>query len=223
VPPTHPRQELERKTLLHGNLQRGKGKHRPFRETRCPEVCRRPAEAAPSSCPQGWRSPAFRSGLNDHPQDGHRNQKGLRCRQTPLRRSGFPHRETQPRRESMEDSGCAGGPVAGSSRGRTGSQPPVIGPPSQQVSRIAPHCRQMSFARISWVSPEQIGQRVDDMVASIRPPCQDRKDLRWAKSGDLPVGFSRLARKVCSTPTSPCSPTGMSRTTVKAGLKGRRT
>ena len=32
-----------------------------------------------------------------------------------------------------------------------------MGPPSQHVSKIIPHCRQCSFARISCVSPPQTG------------------------------------------------------------------
>lgn len=91
---------------------------------------------------------------------GHRDRSGLRCRQTPLRRSFFRDPKTHSPGRSTGRSGRDGG-------ASTASAGPPIGPPSQQVSRMAPHWRQISFARISWVSPEQIGQRQVLMPESI--------------------------------------------------------
>ncbi len=48
-----------------------------------------------------------------------------------------------------------------------------IGPPSQQVSRIVPQRRQISFARISVVSPWQTGQLGMVMAMSIASPRRD--------------------------------------------------
>jgi hypothetical protein len=103
----------------------------------------------------------------------HRDRKGLRCRQTLVRRSGFADRKTQPRRGSAGGDESAGGAARESDAG-------AIGPPSQQVSRIAPHWRHMSLARISNVSPWQIGQRQAVMAAhdtgsAARGASKDRK------------------------------------------------
>jgi hypothetical protein len=51
-----------------------------------------------------------------------------------------------------------------------------MGPPSQQVSRIMPHARQISFARISKVSPSQTGQRGDVMVLMVAGQTMGEKD-----------------------------------------------
>ncbi len=83
-----------------------------------------------------------------------RDPEGLRRRQTHSRRSIFADRKTQ---SSREVRGCSGSADGSAGCSHAGELP--IGPPSQQVSRIMPHCRHMSFARISNVSPWQTGQR----------------------------------------------------------------
>ena len=104
----------------------------------------RPRCKPPAGSCFGWRATPRREGLPE--------------RQTLGRRSIFPDRKTQPGRESPGCSGCPGG-AAGCSQ----AADDPIGPPSQQVSRIMPHWRQTSLARISKVSPEQTGQRGLDM------------------------------------------------------------
>jgi len=108
----------------------------------------------------------------------HRDRKGLRCRQTLVRRSGFADRKTQPRRGSAGGDESAGGAARDSDAG-------AIGPPSQQVSRIAPHWRHMSLARISNVSPWQIGQRQAVMPLTIPDPRPEghRAIEKWTPGG----------------------------------------
>ena len=106
----------------------------------------------------------------------HRDRKGLRRRQTLVRRSGFADRKTQPLPASAGGDGSAG-------RAASRSQGAPIGPPSQQVSRIAPHVRHTSLARISKVSPWQMGQRPVLMGARIqngRPAARPRRRSRRA-------------------------------------------
>ena len=59
-----------------------------------------------------------------------------------------------------------------------------IGPPSQQVSRIIPHARQRSLARISKVSPWQTGQRGCAMRGIV---------LRKVRTGAIPFGTACAA------------------------------
>ena len=165
VPPTHtPAAATHGRNLkvrrFFTETSRGKKSGSTFRETRA----RIPDRSRQRSNHRG----GIQTGAGRHPRPGRqapegttrRDRKGLRCRQTPLPGSCFPDRKTQPTWESSDDSGRAGGTArlpAESPPG--GGQPPAIGPPSQQVSRIAPHRRQMSFARSSKVGPVQTGQQ----------------------------------------------------------------
>jgi len=115
---------------------------------------------------------------------GHRDRPGLRCRQTSLTRSIFPDPKTHSSRGFSGRSDRDGGRAESSAWA-------AIGPPTQHVSRIAPHWRQMSFARISWVSPEQIGQRQVLMGESIRQRLTACRGLWLARREGLPVPLLR--------------------------------
>ena len=115
---------------------------------------------------------------------GHRDRPGLRCRQTSLTRSIFPDPKTHSSRGFSGRSDRDGGRAASSAWA-------PIGPPSQHVSRITPHWRQMSLARISWVSPEQIGQRQVLMGESIRQRLTACRGLWLARREGLPVPLRR--------------------------------
>lgn len=127
----------------------------------------------------------------------HRDRKGLRRRQTLVRRSGFADRKTQPRRGSSGGDGSAG-------RAASRSHGAPIGPPSQHVSRIAPQVRHMSLARISKVSPWQMGQRPVLMGRSIR---NGRRSAQAAGGGEsLGCGRRRCAAAPRPPPTPGWSP-----------------
>ena len=117
----------------------------------------------------------------------HRNRQGLRDGQTHSRRSIFPVRKTHPGRDS---SGGADG--AGDAGGRGQETPGPMGPPSQHVSRIMPHARQISLARISKVSPWQTGQRGDVMPAMVAAEAKS--------STDRPGGRGRPAGETTNGP-----------------------
>lgn len=151
--------------------------------------CRPPTVAGPQPCShragKEGRSPAGIPPTAGESPEGqtHRDRTGLRCRQTPLTRSIFTDPKTQSCEKSSEESGREGC-AAGRSGGSVGvSQRPLIGPPSQQVSRIIPHCRQTSLARISWVGPAQTGQIGVDMPGeypSFRLPQRTRNSAGLA-------------------------------------------
>ena len=113
--------------------------------------------------------------------------------------SSFPDRKTQPALKTSGRSGSVGG--GGSrSQGR-----PAIGPPSQQVSRMAPHWRQCSLARISWVSPLQMGHRGDDVMGLPADGACEKPAREAGRSPPWTVGQRFMPRKPPAASLAACS------------------
>lgn len=126
---------------------------------------------------------------------GFHDRKSLRRRQARPRESILRDRKTQPSDESTGGDG---------SRGGAGAADPPMGPPSQQVSRMAPQARHMSLARTSKVSPPQIGQRQAVIGRRSRPDhAGSRFILRLARrsqslwSSDAFTTISFVMRSTC--------------------------
>lgn len=126
---------------------------------------------------------------------------GLVCPHQPLLRkaSSFPDRKTQPALKTSGRSGSVGG--GGSrSQGR-----PAIGPPSQQVSRMAPHWRQCSLARISWVSPLQMGHRGDDVMGLPADGAGEQTSQGGRAFASVDIGQRFMPRKPPAASLAACS------------------